>query len=342
MSDGTQKHFRPLVSWPAMSPSLRGLWLELRIIPVLLWSFSAITLGTALGAGDDVQGWYYLGAVALGVLIQGVLAHTVNELEDWRSGTDRHASPRIISGGSKVLVAGLLTPRALRILFLVAFVLTAVLGLVLVASRGLVMLPFGLAGVAGAILYTQPPVRAAYRPFVGEAIACTCLWLCVTGAAVLQGARISLPIAVAALAVAAYAVGMLMMHHYLDHDADRSASPPKTTSIVRLGLVRGRRYAIGWSTLALLSAAAAALAQPQLLALTVAYVAGLACQVRTRPDDVASVTTNELAVIFFGIAGALISAALLVPALAWAALAAAALVALEMRLAVQPAETPAA
>jgi len=38
----------------------------------------------------------------------------------------------------------------------------------------------------------------------------------------------------------------------------------------------------------------------------------------------------------------LISAALLVPALAWAALAAAALVALEMRLAVQPAETPAA
>ena len=63
---------------------------------------------------------------------------------------------------------------------------------------------------------------------------------------------------------------------------------------------------------------------------------------RCRPDDVESVTTSELAIIFFGIAGALISAALLVPALAWAALAAAALVALELRLAVQPAETPAA
>ena len=85
-----------------MSPLLRGMWLELRIIPVLLWSFSAITLGTALGAGGDVNGWYYLGAVALGLLIQGVLAHTVNELEDWRSGTDRHASPRIISGGNAV------------------------------------------------------------------------------------------------------------------------------------------------------------------------------------------------------------------------------------------------
>src|SRR5262249_28742893 len=158
----------------------------------------------------------------LGVLIQGVLAHTVNELEDWRSGTDRHESPRIISGGSKVLVAGLLSQRALRWLFVVAFVLTTVIGLAIVASRGLIMLPFGLAGVAGAVLYPRPPVRAAYRPFVGEAIACTCLWLCVTGAAVLQGARISPSIAAAALAVAAYAVGMLMMHHYLDHDADRS------------------------------------------------------------------------------------------------------------------------
>ena len=33
-----------------MSETLRGLWLEVRVIPVLLWSFSALTLGTALAA----------------------------------------------------------------------------------------------------------------------------------------------------------------------------------------------------------------------------------------------------------------------------------------------------
>jgi 1,4-dihydroxy-2-naphthoate octaprenyltransferase len=241
-----------------------------------------------------------------------------------------------------VLVAGLLTQRALRLLFAAAFLLTTAIGLALVASRGLVVLPFGLAGVAGAIVYTLPPVRAAYRPFVGEAVACICLWLCVAGAAVLQGARITPSLAVAALAVAAYAVGMLMMHHYLDHDADRAASPVKTTTIVRLGLERGHRYAVGWSALALAAAGLAALVHPELLPLVAAYAAGLACQIRCRPSDVASVTTNELAVIFFGIAGALLSSALVVPALAWSALAAAALVAVEMRLAVQPAETPAA
>ena len=218
-----------------MSPFLRGLWLELRVIPVLLWSFSAITLGTALAAhGGSLNGWYYLGAVALGVLIQGVLAHTVNEIEDWRSGTDRHGSPRVISGGSKVLVAGLLTQRALTGLFLVALLATTVLGLAIVAARGVVMLPFGLAGVTGAVLYTLPPVRAAYRPFAGEAVAFGCLWLCVAGAAVLQGGDVGLETVLAAVAVAAYAIGMLMMHHYLDHDADSAASPRKLTTIVLL------------------------------------------------------------------------------------------------------------
>ncbi len=125
-----------LVSSSAMSETLRGLWLEVRVIPVLLWSFSALTLGTALAAhGRDLDVWFYLGAVALGVLIQGLLAHSVNEVEDWRSGTDRHASPRVISGGSKVIVAGLLSPRALWWVFAGAFAATTVIGLSLVAAR---------------------------------------------------------------------------------------------------------------------------------------------------------------------------------------------------------------
>ena len=59
----------------AVMARLRGIWLELRVIPVLLWSFSAITLGTALAAdGATLHGWYYLGAVTLGLLIQGLIA----------------------------------------------------------------------------------------------------------------------------------------------------------------------------------------------------------------------------------------------------------------------------
>ena len=314
------------------------------MIPVLLWSFSALTVGTALAAtGGSLQVWYYVGAVLLGALIQGLLAHCVNEIADWRSGTDRHPSPRVISGGSKVIAAGLMGEGALRVTFAGAFVATTVLGLALVAARGLVVLPFGLVGVAGAILYTVPPVRAAYRPFAGEAVAFICLANCVIGAHVLQGGPgIDAATMATAVAVAAYAVGMLMVHHYLDYDADRTSTPPKVTSIVRLGLVRGRWYATGWCVVALAAAMAGSAVQPRLLPLVAGYAVGLLAHLRCRPDDVESVTKNELAIIFAGIAAALSASALLVPALSAAMVVAVVLVAVEMRLAVAPAETPAA
>jgi 1,4-dihydroxy-2-naphthoate polyprenyltransferase len=320
-----------------MRDSVRGVWLEIRVIPVLLWSFSAITVGSALAAHDgEFHTAYYLGAVTLGVLIQGLLAHTVNEIEDWRSGTDGHPSPRVISGGSKVVTSGLLSTDALAIVFWASLAATVVLGLLMVWSRGLVMLPFGLAGVAGAILYTMPPVRAAYRPFVGEAVAFLCVVLCVTGAALLQAPRISLTVGIAAVAVAAYAVSMLMMHHYLDREADMAADPQKRTSIVVLGLVAGHRYAVGWACLALAAAALAAVREPLLLPLVIAYLGGVAAQVNCDPADLASVTRSELAVIACGVVGALGAAAFLVPPLAVTLPIAAGLVALEMKLAVPP------
>ena len=82
--------------------------------------------------------------------------------------------------------------------------------------------------------------------------------------------------------------------------------------------------------------------QPRLLPLVAGYAVGLLAHLRCRPDDVESVTKNELAIIFAGIAAALSAAALLVPALSLAMVVAVALVAVEMRLAVAPAGTPAA
>jgi 1,4-dihydroxy-2-naphthoate octaprenyltransferase len=324
--------------------TLRGLWLEVRVIPVLLWSFSAITVGTALAAHEqgELDGWAYLGAVALGILIQGLIAHTVNEVADWQSGTDRHPSPRLISGGSKVITAGLLTERALWVAFVVAFLATVALGLTLVATHGVELLPFGLVGVAGATAYSLPPVRAAYRPFAGEAIAFTCLATCVAGAYLLQGPRPGALALLASVAVAAYAVSMLMVHHYLDREADLTARPPKVTSIVRLGLARGRRYAIAWCLVATAAALAAAALEPRLVPLAAGYALGLVAHLRCRPADVGSVTRCELAVIASGIGGALVSAAALYSPLAWAALAAVAAVAVEIGLAAKPArEAPA-
>ncbi len=80
----------------------------------------------------------------------------------------------------------------------------------------------------------------------------------------------------------------------------------------------------------------------RLLPLVVGYTLGLFAHLRCRPQSFESVTRYELVIIFCGIAAALAAAVLLEPMLAWSVLAAALIVALELRLAVAPAQSPAA
>ncbi len=235
---------------------LLGLWLEIRVIPVLLWSFTAITLGTALAwrDGDGISVGGYLAAVAVGVLLQGLVAHCVNEIADWRSGTDRDPSPRVISGGSKVIASGLLGTRELR----------------LDRDRGArsprpssgsppprrgagSCWPTGRWGSPGRCSTRSrrcgpPTARSAARRSPSS-----CIWGCTTGAYVLQRGELSGGAALAGIAYAASCVAMLMMHHYLDRIPDSRALPPKTTTIVLLGGA-GRRYAVLWAAIALVGA----------------------------------------------------------------------------------------
>jgi 1,4-dihydroxy-2-naphthoate octaprenyltransferase len=316
---------------------LRGVWLEIRVIPVLLWSYAALTVGSGLAFRDGHRNLaLYAGALVLGVLIQGLVAHCTNEVVDWRSGTDRHDAPRVLSGGSKVVVLGLIGQRGMLVLLAAAFVATTVLGVTLAATQGWVLLAFGLAGVLGAVAYSAPPIRAAYRPFLGESIAFACIVLCVTGAYRLQGAEPDLLVVGAGVAVAAYAVGMLMMHHYLDREADLAARPRKTTSIVFLGLEAGQRYAIAWDVVALVAAALCTLREPRLAPLAVAAALALPLHVRCDPTDVASVTGAEFKVIALGIAGALVSGTLLAPIIAIAIVPAVLMVAIELAIAPPP------
>jgi 1,4-dihydroxy-2-naphthoate octaprenyltransferase len=316
---------------------VRGVWLEIRVIPVLLWSYAALTVGSGLAFhGGHRSLGLYAGALVLGVLIQGLVAHSTNEIVDWRSGTDRHETPRVLSGGSKVVVLGLLGPRGMAVVLALAFAVTAALGIALAATQGWWLLAYGLAGVAGALAYSAPPVRGAYRPFVGEAIAFGCVVLCVTGAYRLQGPDPGWLELGAGAAVAAYAVGMLMMHHYLDREADLAAVPRKTTSIVLLGLERGRWYAVAWDLVSLAAAVVSSVYEPRLLPLAAAALIALPIHARCDPRDVASVTGAEFKVIALGIVGALAAGVLLDPWIGLAVVPAVLMVGVELALAPQP------
>ena len=162
------------------------------------------------------------------------------------------------------------------------------------------------------MLYTLPPVRAAYRPFSGEAVAFVCVWGCTTGAYVLQRGELSGGAALAGIAYAASCVAMLMMHHYLDRLPDSRALPPKTTTIVRLGRA-GRRYAVLWAAIALTGPCSSRRLWTAVRDRRGGLALALLLHASVDPDDPAAVTRAELGVILLGLAAGLGTAAALAP-----------------------------
>ena len=297
----------------------RGWFLEFRMIPVLLWSFTSVGLGTAIAFGE--RGTFdpvlLVVALALAGLVQGWVTHAINDVYDWRSGTDRHGRPRALSGGSKVRNLRLLKERDLWMIFWTATAGVAVLSAYVAWARAAWLLLLILVGYVLGVAYTLPPVATAYRPFVGEWLGgFPGVLLAGLGAYGIQALTLSW-LAVAALSAhALVCTAMLVMHHYIDAPADVLAMPPKRTTAVALGLDGARAYA---TVLAVVAAAIYAL----LAALYIpAFGLGVAftlpaiwAHARVRPWDLASVTRNELRVIQLGVAAGLSVAVALAPVL---------------------------
>src|SRR3989442_10212040 len=93
----------------------KGWFLEFRLIPVLLWSYTAVALGTgvAFGSSGTFNPMWFAVALPLGGLIQSWVTHPINEIYDWPGGTDRANGGRALSGGSPGRDPHLLEERGL-------------------------------------------------------------------------------------------------------------------------------------------------------------------------------------------------------------------------------------
>lgn len=297
----------------------KGWFLEFRLIPVLLWSYTAVALGTGVAFAEHgvFDPWRFAIALALGGLIQGWSTHAINEIYDWRSGTDRLGGPRALSGGSKVLTLGLLDERdlwlifgmsSLAVAFLAAWVALAVAWwLVLIVAAGYLL---GLA-------YTIPPVATSYRPFAGEWLGgFPGVLLSGLGAYAIQAQAVSTNAILALSAHALVCCGMLVVHHYLDAPMDSKASPAKRTSVVLLGPRGSALYATALATVAtVLYGSLALFWHPAFLLGTAATAPTVWIHLRTLSWDLKSITRSELRIIQLGIGAGLATAVGLAPLL---------------------------
>ena len=220
----------------------KGLFMEVRILPVLVWAFTAILVGTVLAyveTGVFIL-WNFTLAMSIACLVQAYPTHAANEIVDWLSGTDAEGY-----GGSKVIREGLLTVKDLKIVICASMSLVVVLALVVIFTIEFNLIWFGIVGIAASLFYSLPPFKLAYKPFVGEWIGgFVGVFIAVTGSYYIQVLTLSHTAVLTAIAVGIADVAIMEMFHTVDYRADKSSIPQKRTTMVFLGPERGQLYVI--------------------------------------------------------------------------------------------------
>ncbi len=212
----------------------RGIWTLFRFVPVLSWSVSCTAVGLAAAVGT--AGWrpsFLLDGLLIlagSALFQGLVAHGVNDIEDWRSGTDV-LSPGLLSGGSRVIPRALLDPRQVLATAWAAGIAGLGCAVILCFRHGPAVVPVAAVAVWSAVSYTQPPLRLSYRPFAGELLAgWPAPFAIIAGTAGVLAGRLTPGVVAAAAVQATFSVAWVMQHHVPDVPADLRADPPKLTT----------------------------------------------------------------------------------------------------------------
>ena len=218
-----------------------------RILPVMVWSLTGSLVGTAVAvfAGYEINWPAFLLVLTISALIQGYPTHIINEIYDWKSGADRPELHGQKSGGSKVLQARLLTiPDMWQVFFASHIVLVILLGACTWVINFKIVYAFIIPGYLSGLLYSLPPFRFSYRPFLGEWLGGFAgIVLLVLGSYYAQSLTVNTFTVLIALGMGLTYIGIMTFFHYLDFEHDQLATPVKNTTVVSLGLNGSRKYA---------------------------------------------------------------------------------------------------
>jgi 1,4-dihydroxy-2-naphthoate octaprenyltransferase len=147
-------------------PKLAPGWLFLRAtrLPFLTATIAPVGLGIVVAAYRHGFNWW----VALLTLVGGAAIHlginVFNDVFDTQSGADAaNVNPTQFSGGSRVILYGLLSMRGMAAIAIGCYAVGIGIGLLLCALRGWNLLWLGLAGAAIGVFYTAPPLKLVHR-----------------------------------------------------------------------------------------------------------------------------------------------------------------------------------
>jgi 1,4-dihydroxy-2-naphthoate polyprenyltransferase len=229
-------------------PKLSFGWLFLRAtrLPFLSATFVPILLGIAVAAYVNGFNWW----LALLTLVGGAAIHlgvnVFNDVFDTQSGADEaNVNPTQFSGGSRVILYGLVSMRRMAMLASAFFAVGIGIGVLLAALRGWDLLWLGVAGALIGFFYTAPPLRLVHRGLGEVAVAVGFGPIMALGAYFVQAREYALEPALASIPVAILIALILYVNEVPDRLGD--AASGKRTLPVRWSkeaVVRGYELAV--------------------------------------------------------------------------------------------------
>jgi 1,4-dihydroxy-2-naphthoate polyprenyltransferase len=209
-------------------PWLSAGWLFLRAtrLPFLSATLVSVLLGLAIAAGDGPFHW----GLAIATLIAASAVHlglnVANDVFDTASGADAaNVTPTPFSGGSRVIVYGLLSPRQMTLLAAACYAVGLGIGLVLAIARGFWPLFWiGASGAFVSLAYTAPPFRLVHRGLGEIAVALGFGPIMTLGAYYVQAQRFSWHALYASLPIGILIALVLYVNEIPDRRGDARAA----------------------------------------------------------------------------------------------------------------------
>jgi 1,4-dihydroxy-2-naphthoate octaprenyltransferase len=216
---------RPPSSWARIRP-----WIDLQELPKHLANVLPFLLGTTLAYWQSGRiDWPIFGVALLALFLLTDGTYIANEYFDYEN--DKLNVGRIggadavgvtTTGGTRVLVKGLVRRRHALIAAVIAFLLAIPVGLFLQFGLGTgpLTIPLGLLALFIGWFYTAPPIRACYRG-LGEVFIAVGQGLVVFGAYYVQRGFAVLPLLVSLPWFIALPA-LKIIREFPDYDADRA------------------------------------------------------------------------------------------------------------------------
>lgn len=202
-------------------------------VPFLTATLVPMLLGAVVARSHGYSAWGYWALALAGATCIHLGLNVLNDIFDSSSGADAaNVTPTPFSGGSRVLLYGLVRERSMWTLALVLFASGSAIGGYLALTRAPEILWLGIGGVALSVGYTAPPLKLVYRGLGDAAVAAGFGPIMTLGSYAVVAQRLSSEAFYASLPVAVFVMLILYVNQVPDRRGDEAAG--KRTVAVRL------------------------------------------------------------------------------------------------------------